>query len=136
MPDDYMKGLFASMETSGNTSGDYLQLEKQTFMDMKRRGLVSPEVPFNHLRYQPIYDTVADAYITDIMKTFNIPTPEDAALWSWRPAWYQKYKGNIDNIPEDKKGVMGKTARQVMAQRMKALQTYISKKKIQVAPTQ
>ena len=132
--DDYTKGIFASMETSGRTSGDYLQLEKSTFMDLKKRGLVSPETPFTHLKYQPVYDKVAAIYLGDLMHNYKIPTVEEAALWSWRPAWYQKYKGNIDAIPEDKKGVMGKTAREIMYQRAKALDIFVRKQTASVAP--
>lgn len=126
--DDFVKGLFASMETSGDIKGNYLQLEKSTFKDLKDRGLVAPDVNWFHTqRYQPIYDRVADSYLQDIMKTFKIPTVEEAALWSWRPGWYKKYKGDIEAIPNEVKGVYGKSGKEIMLQRQKALLQYLEK---------
>ena len=65
----------------------------------------------------------------DLMKTFKIPTTEEAALWSFRPGWYQKYGGDINKIPEDAKGSFGKSGKQVMLQRQISLQQYLEKVK-------
>lgn len=127
---DYIKGLFASVETSGDIAGDYLQLTRHTFNDLKARGLVPENITWEKIqRFPALYDRVANMYIQDIMETFKIPTVEEAALWSWRPAWYQQYGGKIENIPADLEGVYGKTARQIMSQRNEALQGYLEKTK-------
>jgi hypothetical protein len=124
--DPYIKGLFASMETSGNISGDYLQLEKNTLRDLKQRKLVPNEITLDKMkRYPEIYDTVAQTYLNDIMKTFKIPTVEEAALWSYRPGWYSKYGGDINAIPDTAKGSFGKTGKEVMQLRSQLLQKYI-----------
>jgi hypothetical protein len=127
--DDYTKGLFAAQETSGKTQGNYLQLEKTTFKDMKQRGLINPTISWElAMRYQPIYDQVADVYLKDIMDTHKISSVEDAALWSWRPGWYQKYQGDPTKIPDTVKGVYGKSAKQIMIQRSQALTKYLTEK--------
>lgn len=128
---DYIKGLFASMETSGDTSGNWLQLEKNTFDDLINRSKIDKNIKFSDLSDRETYDKVADAYIKDIMNTFKIPTVEDAALWSWRPGWYQKRKGKVTNIPITTPGVFGKTAREVMSNRQKAVKAYIENQKIE-----
>ena len=129
--DDYIKGLFASQETSGKIQGNYLQLEKATFKDMKQRGLIAPTVSWDlAMRYQPLYDQVADAYLKDIMTTHKIPSVEEAALWSWRPGWYQKYGGDPTKIPDSVKGVYGKSAKQIMIQRSQALTQFLEKNAI------
>jgi len=77
-----------------------------------------------------LYDGVADKTIAYMMKAHKIPTPEEAMLWSWRPGWYDKYKGDIDNIPRSKaaypktknKELKNKTAKQVMLQRKQAME--------------
>ena len=128
--DEYTKGLFASTETSGNISGDYLQLEKSTFRDLKNRKLIPNEINWQKIkRYPQLYDQVAQIYLDDLMKTFKIPTTEEAALWSFRPGWYQKYGGDINKIPEDAKGSFGKSGKQVMLQRQISLQQYLEKVK-------
>ena len=59
--DDYTKGLFASMETSGKIKGDYLQLEKSTFRDLKNRGLIPENITWEKIqRYPELYDIVAN----------------------------------------------------------------------------
>lgn len=121
----YIKALFSAPETSGKTTGKYsnwLQLEKTSFDDLKKRGKLGEEIQWKQMTDPDTYDAVAQTYITDIMETFKIPTYEEAALWSWRPAWYQKYKGDITRIPYSVKGVAGKPARVIMEQRQQALQ--------------
>lgn len=128
--DAYTKGLFASMENSGKMEGDYLQLEKFTFNDLRNRGLFPADITWEKIhRYPNLYDTVANAYLQDLMQTYKIPTIEEAALWSYRPAYYQQYGGKIENIPEDIVGSFGKTARQIMQQRNTTLQGYLQKTK-------
>ncbi len=116
-----VKEMFASMETSRATTGDWLQLEKGTFSDLKKRGKVSNSINFEDLSNPNIYEEVAKQYIMDLASTHKIPTAREAALWSWRPGWYQKYHGNINEIPAAKKGVAGKTAREVMQDRLNNL---------------
>ncbi len=112
------KSLFASMETSGDITGDYLQLEKSTFDDLVKRKKIRSDITWEQVQSdQDIYDETARGYMDDLQETFGIPTTEEAALWSWRPGWYKKYDGKIENIPEDKTGVAGKTGRQVMEDR-------------------
>ena len=125
---EYIKRLFSAPETSGKTTGQYsnwLQLEKSTFDDLKNRGLIEETIQWKDLTNPEIYDRVAGSYISDIMNTHKIPTFEEAALWSWRPAWYQKYKGDFTKIPYSVKGVAGKPARVIMEQRKKALEGQI-----------
>jgi len=122
-----IKKYYASMETSGDISEDWLQLERDTFEDLKKRGKIRRDLQFEALKTRPKeYDEVADAYIKDLKKTFRIPTDKEAALWSWRPGWYKKYGGKVENIPETKKGVFKKTGRQVMEDRKKNLNKYLS----------
>ena len=121
---DYVKPLFASMETSGNLT-NYLQLEKTTFDDLKNRRKVGKDIEFKHLVDPKIYDKVAEIYIDDLMSTFEIPTIEEAALWSFRPGWYKKYAGKINKIPPQKKGSFGKSGIEVMKQRDKAMKQYL-----------
>ena len=116
------KGLFASMETSGDISGDWLQLEKSTFKDLKNCKKIRLDITWEQIQGHPeVYDEVAKTYINDLMTTFGIPTVREAALWSWRPAWYKKYGGRIENIPPQTKGVFGKSAREVMESRLRNL---------------
>lgn len=124
--DNYIKELFASVETSGKIEGDYLKLEKSTFRDLKQRKLIPEGITWEKIkRYPQMYDTTAQVYLQDLMKTFKIPTIEEAALWSYRPAWYQEYRGDINKIPEDAKGSFGKSGKQVMLQRQATLQQYL-----------
>ena len=127
---NYIKGLFASAETSGDTSGDYLQLEENTFKDLQDRGKIRKDLHWGEVQGlgKPYYE-VAKAYIADLMATHKIPTMEEAALWSWRPGWYKKYGGDINRIPEDAKGVMGKTGKQVMMDRQRNIQQFIERNK-------
>lgn len=119
---NFVKSVFASMETSGDTAGDWLQLEEGTFNYLKDRGRIPSNVNFKDLGNPLVYDKVALAYIMDLKNTFKIPTLKEAALWSWRPGWYRKYDGNIEAIPESVKGVAGKSARRVMQDRLRNLQ--------------
>ena len=113
-----VKKMFASTETSNDISGDWLQLEKATFNDLKKRKKLPKSLSFEALSSPVVYDLVANVYIKDLQKTFKIPSAKETALWSWRPGWYKKYGGDINNIPLNKQGVMGKTARQVMQSRL------------------
>ena len=122
---EYIKKLFSAPETSGQTTGKYsnwLQLEKASFDDLKKRNKLEQGIDWKQLTDPETYDAVAQTYITDIMETFKIPTYEEAALWSWRPAWYKKYGGDVTKIPYSVKGVAGKPARVIMEQRQQALQ--------------
>lgn len=126
--DDYTKGLFASTETSEDTSGDWLQLEHNTFVDLKKRGKIDFDVEWGEVKVnKSTYDKVARVYIDDIMKTFGIPTVEEAALWSWRPAYYRRYGGDINKIPDSIKGVAWKSAKQVMMDRSNNLNYFMER---------
>lgn len=120
---DDVKRLFAFTETSGDITGDWLQLEPGTFKDLQMRKKIPRDIKMQDLQNPELYDKVAKAYITDLQTTFGIPTVQEAALWSWRPGWYKKYKGDISRIPADKSGVRGKTAKQVMIDRTHNLQS-------------
>lgn len=126
---DAIKGMFASVEQSGNTTGDWLQLEESTFNDLKDRGKIRESLRLNDLQNPNAYDEVASAYINDLMTTHKIPTVEEAALWSWRPAWYRKRQGKIGNIPETVPGVAGKTAREVMTNRANSLNQFLTQRR-------
>lgn len=119
-----VKRLYASMETSGDISDDYLQLEPSTFEDLKRRKKIRQNITTEDLKKPEVYDEVASGYIQDLKDTFGIPTDEEVALWSWRPSWYKKYGGKIENIPEDAPGVKGKSGRQVMQDRYNNMMGY------------
>lgn len=120
------KGLFASMETSGDVSGDWLQLEETAFDDLKERGKIKQDIQFKDLATKPEkYDEVAKSYIDDLKTTFGMPDDETAALWSYRPGWYKKYGGKIENIPETTKGSFGKTGKEVMRQRISLLNQHL-----------
>ena len=123
---DYVKPMFASMETSGNMT-NYLQLEKTTFDDLVARRKVSKDIEFKHLVDPKVYDKVAEIYIDDLMSTFEIPTIEEAALWSYRPGWYKKYEGKINKIPGNKRGSFGKSGVEVMKIRDKLMKEWMKK---------
>jgi len=126
---DYVKGLFASMETSGDISGDWLQLEESTFKDLQKRKKIRADVKFKDLIGNgSLYDEVALGYISDLMQTHKIPTVEEAALWSWRPGWYNRkgIKGNVESIPDTYKGVAGKAGKVNMQDRFKNLTSYLA----------
>lgn len=91
------KKMFASMETSGDIKGDWLQLEKETFLDLKIPGIKFEDINKN----KKLYDYVAKKYINKLENTFGIKSDYDKALWSWRPAYFKKYNGNINNVPRD-----------------------------------
>lgn len=123
---DYTKSLFASTENFGNITGDWLQLEKSTFNDLKNRGKIRKEISFENLIQSPDeYDEVAKAYIDDLKTTFKLPDDETAALWSYRPGWYKKYGGKIENIPNEAKGSFGKSGKVIMQQRMDTLNEHL-----------
>ena len=123
---DDTKGLFASVETSGDITGDWLQLEESTFKDLKKRGLIRKDIDFSELSLDTeVYDEVARAYIDDLMTTFGIPTEEDAALWSFRPGWYKKYSGDISKIPASAGGSFKKSGKKVMEERQANLNQYL-----------
>jgi len=123
---DQLKGMFAAVETSNDITGDWLQLTKGTFNDLKNRGLIGEDIAFDGLPDNPgVYDEVAKAYIDDLMTTFEIPTEQEAALWSFGPSWYKKYKGNINKIPTSKRGQDDKNGREVMQDREVNLNKYL-----------
>jgi len=123
---DQLKGMFAATETSNDITGDWLQLEPDTFKDLKKRGKISDDIEFEGLSDNPeVYDEVARAYIDDLMTTFKIPTEQEAALWSYRPGWYKKYKGNINKIPTSAGGSHGKSGKKVMQDREVNLNKYL-----------
>ena len=124
-PSIHTKGLYASMETSGDTKKDWLQLEENTFNDLQDRGKIRKDIKFKEdLSNSDIYDEVSKAYIKYLKEEKGIPTEEEAALWSWRPSWYKKYGGDIEKIPDDVEGVKGKSAKQVMRDRLKNLNEF------------
>jgi RNA polymerase sigma factor (sigma-70 family) len=113
-----VKKYFASVETSRDIDGDWLQLEPSTFKDLQDRGKISKDITFDEIKTNPeMYDVAAEGYINDLKDTFGIKDIKDAALWSYRPGYYKKYDGDIDKIPDDKKGSFGKSAKDVMKQR-------------------
>src|SRR3990167_8787433 len=119
-----VKRMFASTETSGNISANWLQLEPTTFEDLKSRKKIDKDIKFEDIKKDTkLYDKVARSYIDDLKTTFKIPTDREAALWSFRPAYYKKYGGDISKIPEDKPGSFGKSARQVMEKRERVLKS-------------
>lgn len=123
--DNYTKKLFASMETSGDISGDWLQLEPSTFKDLQKRKWIRPEAEWKDLKDPIKYDEIAGDYINYLLNGLGMKTIEQAALWSFRPGYYREYGGNIENIPLDKKGSFGKSARQVMKQRNETLTKFL-----------
>ena len=120
------KKLFASAETSGDEAGDWLQLESNTFNDLKTRGKIRKDIEFKDLSKKPQeYDEVARAYIDDLKSTFGMPDDETAALWSYRPGWYKKHGGKIENIPDDAKGSFDKTGKEVMQTRFNNINSFL-----------
>ena len=122
---DYIKKLFASVETSGDTTGDWLQLEPSTYKTLLDTWYLDPK--FSNINLEEVkkntglYDEVASSYLNFLMKYYGIPTIEDAVLWSYRPNYYMQYGGDIESIPENKKGSFGKSAKEVMLQRKNIL---------------
>ena len=114
-----IKKLFASAETSGDISGDWLQLEESTFNDLKRRGKIREDIKFKDLANPMTYDVVAAGYIKDLQDAHSIPTMKEAALWSWRPGWYKRYGGDVEAIPNTAAGVYKKSGKEVMRDRLK-----------------
>jgi len=123
--DDSVKGMFQSVEAAGKKSINYLALEKTTFEDLRKRKLVREDIKYQDLQDPNIYDEVAGKYIEDLMTTFKIPSLIETVLWSYRPSYYKRYGGDIEKIPDDKKGSFGKSAKEVMRQRKKWLDIYL-----------
>jgi hypothetical protein len=127
----YFADLFSQVETSGDTSREYLQLEKPMFSDMVKMGFLPKESKYedyvtikNGKRFQTNPEKYKEATMATyefLSKVFGIETPEEAALFLYRPAYYKKYGGNVENIPDDKKGSFGKSAKEVMRQRYQTL---------------
>ena len=126
---DNVKNYYASMETSRDTSGDWLQLEESTFNDLKTNKKIRKDISFKDLKDRPAeYDEVADSYIKDLKKKTGITDDKEAALWSWRPGWYKRYDGKIENIPDSKTVPIGKKrmkSKDVMKSRKKNLNKYL-----------
>lgn len=123
------KEMFAAVETSGDITGDYVQFEKSTFEELQERGLIDKSLKWKDRKSLPrdVYDDIAGTYLEYIKDTFKIPTDEEAIIWSWRPGWYKKYKGNVENIPDSVKvNIKGNKvkAKTVMRNRLKNLNEY------------
>jgi hypothetical protein len=94
--------MFAASETSGKTDGDWLQLEEKTFNELVNKGYVSGEVQFEDIIKEPVlYDIVAKGYLKQLEDVYGLKSDYDKALWSWRPAYFNKYKGDINKIPDN-----------------------------------
>lgn len=128
---DTTKNMFLSVENSRTPTTNFLALEKSTFEDLKNRNKIKQDMRWQELQNPETYDLVAEAYVQDLMQTFKIPTIEEAALWSYRPGYYAKYDGDIEKIPDEKKGSFGKSAKEVMRQRKKWLDMYLESLKEQ-----
>lgn len=127
---DYLATLFSTVETSGDTSKEYMQLEKPTFEDMKRAGVVHKNERFEdyvtivdgqrRIANREKYKNLTLKMYEYLQKVYGIESPEEAALYLYRPAYKKKY-GNLDAIPEDSQGSFGKSSKDVMLQRYNIL---------------
>ena len=130
----YVKKLFASPKTSGDIKKEWLQLEPSTFRELKKRGYISKKISWHDFQTDPkVHDEVAYGYLEHLYKTHGIRNLEDAALWSWKPGWYGKYKHNIENIPDNiyrtfrlpNGRIQKKKAKEVMRQRRAAIYSFL-----------
>lgn len=123
-PDPFLelKQRIAKLENYGDTTGDWLQLEPSVFIGLQKQGKIDPDITMDTIYADPeLYDEVAKTYLNDVKDTFGIPD-EELPVWIYRPAYYKKYGGNIENVPNNKKGSFGKTAKEVLRQRLQTLE--------------
>lgn len=127
---DYLADLYSTVETSGDTSKEYLQMEKSTFATMKDKGYLEKSDKFED--YVTIKDkkrSIADtdkyedlAYkFTNFMQEYHgAESPEEAALYSYRPGYKKSYE-TFSDIPPQRTGSFEKDSKTVMDQRKQDL---------------
>jgi hypothetical protein len=97
------KKMVASMETSGDTSGDYLQLKgnNETLKTLKNLGL-NKNIQMKDLDNPSVYAQAADIYQNKYLPSYGLTNAKDQALWSTMPGYYSKTGGDITKLPTDK----------------------------------
>ena len=105
-------------------SGDYAQFEESTFNDLVARRKLKEGLDWKQVKSSPLlYDSVVDTYWEDLTNTFGIPDdPATKAVWWLMPGRYKKTGGDIAKIESDK-------LRNIMMNRVKNLNSYLSKKR-------
>jgi len=127
----YLADLFASVETGGDPTAEYLQMEVDTFNDMKRRGYLPASATFEDyitidamkkrsIANVPAYQDLTSNFYDYMQNVYGAQTPEQAALFSYRPGYLKRY-GSVDNIPSGLPGSFGKDSKTVMQQRLDTL---------------
>lgn len=127
----YLADLFSTVETSGNPNAEYLQMELNTFNDMKKRGYLPATATFgDYVNIDPQkrrsianksnYEDMTLKFYDYMQNIYGAETPEQAALFSYRPGYLKRY-GSVDNIPAGLPGSFGKDSKTVMQQRLDTL---------------
>jgi len=125
---DLVRLYYSAVENYGRPEGNWLQIERAAFDDLIRKGFLPKNYTYEGIMKDPDkYLQTAIAYDKYLEKVMGIPTLEERAIWAWRPGWYKKYKGDIEAIPDDVKGVFGKSAKEVMRSRVRNLRDYLLK---------
>lgn len=118
------RDYLAAVEQSEDVSGDYAQFEEATFDDLVARRKLREGLDWKQVKSNPLlYDSVVDTYWEDLTNTFGIP--DDAAtkaIWWLMPGRYKKTGGDISKIENE-------GLRNIMMNRVKNLNSYLSKKR-------
>jgi hypothetical protein len=95
------KKATAIIEQSGKTSGDWMQFEESTLNDLKKRYGLDESITKEQMNNDPdVYDQVVDKYKEKLEKENGLVRDYDKILWLWRPGWFKKYDGDVNNIPD------------------------------------
>jgi len=122
---DFTKKNFATIEQSGDISGNWLHLRNSTFKDLQDRNLIRQDISFDEALNNPeLYNEVAGGYMKDIQRVMGSDDVYDLALWSRSPANFRKTGGDIEKLDRKTKGDAGKSLYTVMKQRKKWLDKF------------
>jgi hypothetical protein len=127
---DFKKAV-AIIEQSGNIEGDWMQFETSTIKDLQTRYGLDKNITLDKIKKDPnLYNKVVNVYKIKLEKENGLKTDYDKALWLWRPSWFKKYKGNIENIPGNETiyiNGQNMKVKDVMIIRKKELDKYFNK---------
>lgn len=98
--DNRIKRLIASVETSGDTKGDYAQLTPIVLRDLQQLGMFK-DITMDEVKKDPaLYDKVVEAYWRR-MEDFGVPSSDlEKTIWLRAPGLYRKYGGDVRTIKD------------------------------------
>lgn len=126
----YLADLWSTVETSHDPNAEYLQMEVNTFNDMKRRGYLPADAQFSDyvkmdknqrkISNKANYENMTVNFYNYMQDVYGAQTPEQAALFAYRPGYIKKY-GTVENVPPGLPGSFGKDSKTVLQQRLDSL---------------